>query len=162
MSSINERNEEHESRTYKVPPMFHSQLGEKITGNNITTKISRLSKKENLTDEEQEVLSWLKGKNEAEVNKIDAKKRITMQTDGVGAKKGGNAFKDTHEKDKNNANPTKAGGLAKVTSSGKHSKVSDQLENNRVQYYESYEKEIQDMKYLIEYMDNNNNKTIQS
>lgn len=161
MSNINERNEELESKTYAVPPMFHSQLGEKITGNNITTKISRLSKKENLTDEEQKLLSWLKGKNEAEVNKIDAKKRIIMQTDGVGNKKGGNAFKDTWERDEN-SNPTKPGGLAKVTSSGKHSKVSDQLENNRVQYYESYEKEIKDMKYLIEYMDNNNNKTIQS
>mgnify|MGYP000244349778 CR=1 FL=1 len=44
---------------------------------------------------------------------------------------------------------------------GKHSKVSDQIENNRVQYYESYNKEIEGMKYLIEYMNNNNNnKTI--
>ena len=98
----------------------------------------------------------------SEVNKIDAKKRVVMRTDGVGAKKGGNAFKDTHEKDRDNANPSKVGGLAKLTSSGKHSKVSDQIENNRVQYYESYNKEIENMKYLIEYMNNNNNKIIKS
>jgi len=162
MSTINERNEEYESSTFQVPPQFHSLLGKKITGNNITTKISRLSNKENLTDEEQRVLRWLKGKDNAETNKIDARKRITMKTDGVGAKKGGNAFIDTHEKDRDNTNPTKVGGLADLKVRGKHSKVSDQIENNRVQYYESYEKEIQNMKYLIEYMDNNNNKTIQS
>lgn len=83
-----------------------------------------------------------------------------MRTDGVGKKKGGNAFIDTHEKDKDNANPTKVGGLADMKVRGKHSKVSDQIENNRVQYYESYNKEIKDMKYLIEYMCNKNNKTI--
>ena len=43
---------------------------------------------------------------------------------------------------------------------GKHSKVSDQIENNNVRYYESYKKEMKNMKYLIEYMCNNNNKTI--
>lgn len=160
MKNLNEKNEEHESSTYTVPPQFHSSLGEKISGNNITTKISRLSKKENLTDEEEKTLKWLKGKNNAEINKIDAQKRIIMRTDGVGKKKGGNAFIDTHEKDKDNANPTKVGGLADMKVRGKHSKVSDQIENNRVQYYESYNKEIKDMKYLIEYMCNKNNKTI--
>ena len=160
MKNLNEKNEEHESSTYTVPPQFHSSLGEKISGNNITTKISRLSKKENLTDEEEKTLKWLKGKNNAEVNKIDTQKRIIMRTDGVGKKKGGNAFIDTHEKDKDNANPTKVGGLADMKVRGKHSKVSDQIENNRVQYYESYNKEIKDMKYLIEYMCNKNNKTI--
>ena len=160
MKNLNEKNEEHESSTYTVPPQFHSSLGKKISGNNITTKISRLSKKENLTDEEEKTLKWLKGKNNAEVNKIDTQKRIIMRTDGVGKKKGGNAFIDTHEKDKDNANPTKVGGLADMKVRGKHSKVSDQIENNRVQYYESYNKEIKDMKYLIEYMCNKNNKTI--
>ena len=45
---------------------------------------------------------------------------------------------------------------------GKGSKVSNQLKNNEVRYYESYNKEIKGMKYLIEYMckNNNTNKTI--
>ena len=160
MKNINERNEEYESSTFTVPPQFHSSLGKKISGNNITTKISRLNKKEKLTSEEQKTLTWLKGKDKAETNKIDAQKRIIKRTDGVGKKKGGNAFIDTHEKDNANANPTKAGGLADMKVRGKHSKVSDQIENNSVQYYESYKKEMKDMKYLIEYMCNNNNKTI--
>lgn len=160
MKRINESNEEHESSTYTVPPQFHAALGKEITGNNVTTKISRLSNKEDLSSEEHSILRWLKGKDNAEVNKIDAKKRAIMRTDGVGAKKGGNAFKDTHEKDNANANVGKVGGLAKMTSSGKHSKVSDQIENNRVQYYESYDKEIENMKYLIEYMNKDNNKLI--
>jgi len=160
MKQINERNEEYESSTFTVPPQFHSSLGEKISGNNITTKISRLNKKEKLTSEEQKTLTWLKGKDNAETNKIDAQKRIIKRTDGVGKKKGGNAFIDTHEKDKDNVNPTKPGGLADMKVRGKHSKVSDQIENNKVQYYESYKKEMKNMKYLIEYMCNNNNKTI--
>ena len=160
MKKVNERNEEYESGTLTVPPQFHSSLVKKISGNNITTKISRLSKKEKLTSEEQKTLTWLKGKDNAETNKIDAQKRIIKRTDGVGKKKGGNAFIDTHEKDKNNTNPTKIGGLADMKVRGKHSKVSDQIENNNVQYYESYKKEMKDMKYLIEYMCNNNNKTI--
>lgn len=162
MDNINERNEEYENSTFQVPPKFHSLLGKEITGNNITTKISRLSKKENLTNDEEEVLRWLKGKDNAETNKIDAKKRIKMKTGAPGTKKGGNNFIDTHEKDRDNANPGKVGGLADLRVKGKHSKVSDQIENNRVQYYESYDKEIQNMKYLIEYMDNNKTKIIKS
>ncbi len=51
----------------------------------------------------------------------------------------------------------KPGGLAKLNSD---TKVSKQLENNMVQYYESFNKEIKNMIYLIEYMDNNKNKII--
>jgi len=162
MSMINEGNKEYDESLFQVPQQFQSFLGKEITGNNITTRINRLTNKENLSNEEQQVLRWLKGKDNAETNKIDAIKRIKMKTGAPGGKKGGNNFIDTHEKDRDNANPTKISGLADMRVKGKHSKVSDQIENNRVQYYESYEKEIQNMKYLIEYMDNNNNKTIQS
>ncbi len=68
-----------------------------------------------------------------------------------------NAFKNEHTKDNKNTNVTKPGGLAKLNSS---TKVSKQLEDNMVQYYESFNKEIKDMIYLIEYMDNNKNKII--
>jgi hypothetical protein len=157
---INEGNKEYDESLFQVPQQFQSFLGKEITGNNITTRINRLTNKENLSNEEQQVLRWLKGKDNAETNKIDAIKRIKMKTGAPGGKKGGNNFIDTHEKDRDNANPTKISGLADMRVKGKHSKVSDQIENNRVQYYESYEKEIKDMKYLIEYMDNKNNKNI--
>jgi hypothetical protein len=134
---------------------------DKLTGNNLTTTISRLENDGNDSDEKTYALKYLKGLVGKERDKIDGAKRITMKTDGVGKKKGGNAFKDTHEKDRDNANPTQVGGLAKLTSSGEHSKVSDQIENNRVTYYESIDSEIENIRYLIEYM-NNNNKIIKS
>ena len=71
-----------------------------------------------------------------------------------------NTFKKTHTKDRKNKNVDKIGGMAKLTSSGKHTKTSNQLANNIVQYYESFDKEIKDMIYLIEYMDNNDKKNI--
>lgn len=167
MSNINERNEEYESSTFQVPPQFHSLLGEEITGNHITTKLSRLRKKKKegkLTTEEQKIFNWLKGKDNTETNKIYARKDIMTKTGAPGpdGENGKNFHIRYHEKDKDNANPTKIGGLADLSVKGKRSMVSDQIENNRVQYYESYDKEIQNMKYLIEYMDNNKTKIIKS
>jgi hypothetical protein len=130
-----------------------------ITGNDLTTTISRLKSDSN-TEESEYILNYLNGLNKKEVGKIDAGKRIVMDTEGVGKKKGGNAFKDTHDKDKDNANPTKVGGLAKLTSSGEHSKVSDQINNNKVSYYESYNKELNSIKHLIEYMNKDNKNKI--
>lgn len=148
------------NKDYVVPENLRDILGNKISGNNITTRISRLNSKESLSEMEQEALKWLENKHKGETRKIHAQKDIIAKTGGIGKKKGGNAFKDTHEKDNANANPTKISGLGKVTSSGEHSKVSDQIENNRIQYYESFQSEIDAMRYLIEYMNNNNNKII--
>tara|TARA_B100000927_G_scaffold68859_1_gene54507 strand:- start:3067 stop:3537 length:471 start_codon:yes stop_codon:yes gene_type:complete len=148
------------NKDYVVPDNLKKELGDKISGNNITTRLSRLKSKENLTELEEEIFNWLNAKHDGEIKKIDGVKRIIMKTKGVGSKKGGNAFKDTHTKDKDNANPTKIGGMVKINSSGKHSKVSDQIENNRLQYYESYESEIEAVRYLIEYMNNNKDNKI--
>lgn len=151
-------NQDFVNKEYIVPENLRGMLGDKISGNNITTKISRLNSKDNLNDSEQEAINWLNAKHDGEIKKIDGVKRIIMKTKGIGSKKGGNAFKNTHTKDRDNTNPTKVGGMVKINSSGKHSKVSDQIENNRVQYYESYDSEIEAVRYLIEYMNNNNNK----
>jgi L-fucose isomerase-like protein len=126
-------------------------LGDKISGNNMTTLKSRLENKDNISDEEQSALDWLTKKYDEEVKRIDSVKRTQMKTGRE------NTFKKTHTKDKNNKNVDKIGGLAKLTASGEHSKVSDQIENNRVQYYESLDVELDKIKYLIEYFDNNNN-----
>jgi len=135
-------------------------LGNKISGTNLTTIKSRLEKKEKLTDDEKLALDWVTKKYEQERKSIDGYKRTKMRN---GDDSTPNAFKKTHTKDKNNNNPTKVGGLAKLNTTGdnKHvsgGKVSDQIENNRVQYYESIYSEIQNINYLIEYMNNNKNK----
>lgn len=130
-------------------------LGDKISGTNLTTIKSRLENKGNLTPEEQDALDWVTKKYEQERKNIDGVKRTQMNAGRE------NTYKKTHEKDKDNSNPDKVGGLAnfKTTGDGKHvsgGKTKDQIDNNRVQYYESIESEIEDMRYLIEYMSNNN------
>jgi len=142
------------NKKYPVPKKFKKLIGDEISGNNMTTKISRLRKKENKSKEEEELLEYLQKEYENIADSIYNKKKIQMN---LGRE---NAFKKTHTKEKHNKNVTKIGGMAKLTSSGKHTKSSDQVANNRVQYYESFDKEIKDMIYLIEYMDNNNKNKI--
>ncbi len=129
----------------------YEPLGVKTSGNNLTTKISRLENKEYLTKEEEETLTELKKTYNKEKEKSYHNKDVQRKN---GRK---NAFKETHTKDNKNTNVAKPGGLAKLNSD---TKVSKQLENNMVQYYESFNKEIKNMIYLIEYMDNNKNKII--
>jgi len=100
MSNINESNLDHDNRSYAIPNEHTSVLGGgHISGNNMTTKLSRLSNKENKSSAEESAYQWLKHKNNEEINQIDAKKRIVMDTEGVGKKKGGNVYKDTYSED---------------------------------------------------------------
>lgn len=98
------------------------------------------------------LLKWLDQTLNQERQAVDQPKRQIMNTDGVGSKEGGNAFKDTHEKDNANANPT--GVRMPKLHKGK---VSRQIMTNKVQY-ESINDEFEEIKYLIEYMNNNKNK----
>jgi hypothetical protein len=126
-------------------------LGDKISGNNLTTIKSRLENKPNLSKDEENALKWVTKKYEEERKKIDSVKRSKMN---IGME---NQYKKTHNKEKYNSNPTKIGGLAKLTSNGEHSKGSDQIYNSRVQYYESIDSEINEIKRLIEYLLKDNN-----
>ena len=118
----------------------YEPLGVKTSGNNLTTKISRLENKEYLTKEEEETLTELKKTYDKEKEKSYHNKDVQRRNGKE------NAFKEEHTKDNNNTNVAKPGGLAKLNSS---TKVSKQLENNMVQYYESFNKEIKNMIYLI-------------
>lgn len=62
-----------------------------------------------------------------------------------------NQFIKSHTKDKDNANPTGVGGIPKLHKGS----VNDKIMSNREVYNESIIKEISEMKYLMEYMDNN-------
>jgi hypothetical protein len=124
-------------------------LGDKISGTNLTTIKSRLEKKENLAQDEQDALNWITKKYEEEIGRIDSGKRTKMR---AGDDSTPNAFKKTHTKDGKDTEVAEPDKGVKLTSSGKHSKVSDQIEHNRVQYYESIDKEFEEMRYLIEYM----------
>jgi hypothetical protein len=110
---------------------------------------SELKNKEKKNDNDISALKWIENNLGKEIEAVDAPKRIIMQTDGQGGKKGGNAYKDTHSKDRDNANPTGVG-MPKVHKGS----MRRQIMTNKVQY-ESINSEIDDIRYLIEYMDNN-------
>lgn len=144
MSNINESNKDHYNTTYNVG-------GKQYNGNSLTTEISRLKKKKEegkLTSEEEKKLEELKGSNQEGIDKIYKQKKNIETTGGQGKYKGGNAHKNTHTKNGNSKpeeNPTKPVDLS----------TSSKRSINKLQYYESYEKEMENMKYLIEYMNNN-------
>ena len=149
MSNINESNKDHYNSTYNVG-------GEQYNGNSLTTKISRLKKKKEegkLTSDEEKKLEELKSSNQEGIDKIYKQKKNIETTGGQGKYKGGNAHKKTHEK--NGIPDLTNNETSGKTVRGRRSKVSNQIADNRLQYYESYEEEMENMKYLIEYMNNN-------
>ena len=62
-----------------------------------------------------------------------------------------NQFIKKHEKDRDNANPTAVGGIPKVNKGN----VKDKIMTNKEVYNEGITKEISEIRYLIEYMNNN-------
>jgi len=62
-----------------------------------------------------------------------------------------NQFIKTHEKDRDNANPTKVGSIPMVTKGS----VNRKIMSNKEVYNEGLEKEISSIRYLIEYMTHN-------
>jgi len=142
------------NKSFEVPKNLRPLLNnnESMSYSNMNKKKSELNKKDKLTPDDEKVLKWLKNTLKKEITANDAPKRIKMETGASGNKGGRNNFKDTHEKDRDNANPTAVGGIPDVRTmaNGRH------IVNNTVGYVkEEYEKEMSKMRYLIEYMDNN-------
>ncbi len=61
-----------------------------------------------------------------------------------------NQFIKSHEKDRDNANPTEVGGVIKVNKGSMNRKIM----SNKEVYNEGLSDEISKIKYLIEYMNN--------
>lgn len=113
---------------------------------------SELENKNQKDTNDIKALKWIENNLKKQIDAVDAPKRIIMQTDGQGKKSGGNAYKDTHQKDKDNADPTRVR-MPKIHKG----KVSRQIMTNKVQY-ESFSDEITEIRYLIEYMNNKKQK----
>ena len=62
-----------------------------------------------------------------------------------------NQFIKTHTKDKDNANPTSVGGVPKMSKGS----INRKIMSNKEVYNEGIQKEISEIRYLIEYMNNN-------
>ena len=124
-----------------VPEEFKKFFKEdKVTYTNLTTKKNRLETEldENPSDlEKKKLLDWINKKLETEAKKVDAPKRSRMNIEAEGSKPG-----------KNGNNNYKKRDATKVQKIGSVVKVSES----------EIQKEINDIRYLIEYMDNNKNK----
>jgi|688.fasta_scaffold322334_3 hypothetical protein len=124
-----------------VPEEFKKFFKEdKISYTNLTTKKDRLESEltKNPSDvEKKKLLDWINRKLETETKKVDAPKRSRMNIEAEGSKQG-----------KNGNNNYKRRDATKVQEIGSVVAVSES----------EIQKEINSMKYLIEYMDNNKNK----
>lgn len=61
-----------------------------------------------------------------------------------------NQFIKNHDKDKDNSNPTAVGGVPKINKGS----INDKIINNAEVYNEHFSKEINKIRYLIEYINN--------
>lgn len=138
---------------------------DKLSGNNLTTTISRLENDKSETNGEDRdyALNYLKNKANTQRNAIDAPKRSRMNIGAQGTKSSVtgdmNNFKKGTSKD--GIGDLKPTGDVKLTSKGLDGKTnhSSKVSNpNNITYYESFETEIDSMRYLIEYMDNKKTK----
>ena len=146
------------NKTFGVPKNLRPLLNdnESMSYSNMNKKMSVLNNMDNRTPEDDKVLKWLKDTLKKTITTNEAPKKIKKETGATGDRAGGNNYKKTHTKDTHNANPTRVGGIpdARTMNNPRN------LMNNTVDYIkEEHEKEISKMRYLIEYMDNNNNKT---
>ena len=82
-------------------------------------------------------------------NIVNSAKEANYRVKKVGMDAGReNQFIKAHDKDKDNANPTAVGGVPKVTKGS----VNRKIMSNKEVYNENLEKEISNIRYLIEYM----------
>jgi hypothetical protein len=120
-----------------VPPQFKKHFdNDKISYTNLTTKKSLIQKNNN--SNEQELLDWINKKLDTETKKVDAPKRSRMNIEAEGTKESkdgkGNNFKSRKS--------TEVGGVGEVL------KIRES----------EIKKEIDSIRYLMEYMNNNKNK----
>ncbi len=124
-----------------VPEEFKKFFKEdKISYTNLTTKKGRLESElsENPSDvEKKKLLDWINKKLETETKKVDAPKRSRMNIEAEGSKPGENGNNNYKRRDATRVQ--KIGSVVAVSES-------------------EIKKEIDSMRYLIEYMDNNKNK----
>ena len=135
--NINEENKDLDKKGEFViiPDEFkHHFKSDKLSYTNLTTKKNRLEKKPNISPEETKILNWINKKLKTEIQKDKGPKAAKMHIDAEGSKQGkdgGNNFKNRKPMDVD-----RVGEVLKIRES-------------------EIEKEIDSIRYLIEYMDNN-------
>jgi hypothetical protein len=139
------------NKTYQVPENLQKYIGSNISYENIKMIKTRLKKAKKENPEEykrkggDETIKWIENSLKTDRDAIYNRKKIGMDTGRE------NQFIEKHEKDKDNANPTKVGGVPKLNKGN----ISRKIMSNKEVYNESLKNEIDGIIYLIEYMNNN-------
>lgn len=143
------------SKIYNVDEPYQKFLGSRISYPNLKMNKYRLEQAKEAEDFKEferrggeETLKWINNTLKTDRDAIHNNKQIGMDAGRE------NQFIKTHDKDKDNANPTAVGGLPKINKGN----ISRKIMNNTEVYNESIQKEINGIKYLIEYMNKNNKK----
>lgn len=141
-----------ENKIYNVPETHQKFLGATISYPNLKMTKTRLNqaKKDGNLDEfnkkgGEQILSWVEETLKNDRNAIYSVKKTGMDAGRE------NQFLKKHTKDKDNANPTAVGGLPKINKGN----ISRKIMTNKEVYNESINTEINQIRYLIEYMNNN-------
>jgi len=149
-------NSQLQSKVYPVPQEHQQHLGSSISYENMKMTKSRLEQAKNVGNMAEfdrkggeKALKWIDETLKTDRDSIHGEKKIGMDTGRE------NQFIQTHEKDKSK-NPTKVGGLPKITKGN----VSRKIMSNKEVYNESFESEINNIIYLIEYMNNKNSQIL--
>lgn len=139
-------------KSYEVPPEHQKFLGASISYPNLKMNKTRMmqSKDDKKFDEfnqrgGEETLKWIELTLKQDRNVIKSVKKTGMDAGRE------NQFLKTHEKDNDNANPTAVGGIPKFNKGN----ISRKIMTNKEVYNESITEEIKQIRYLIEYMNNN-------
>ena len=135
--------------------------GDKKNHQAFAMELSRLKKAKELceTNNGCEEYNRLGGENRfKEVEGlVKTAKKANKTKKEVGMKAGReNQFIKPHEKDRDNANPTHVGGIPQVNKGS----VNRKIMTNKEVYNESFNKEISEIKYLLEYIHNNKEKIL--
>lgn len=145
------------NKTYPVPKELQRYLGAILSYANMKMTRTRL----NQARETQNMGEFNAKGGENSLKWIES--TLKKDRDGIyNVKKTGmdagreNQFLKPHDKDKDNANPTAVGGLPKITKG----KVSRKIMTGKEVYNEAIEAEINEIIYLIEYMNNNKKQII--
>ena len=143
------------NKNYPVPQELQQFFGPSISYANLKMSKTRLNNAKDAQNFDEynskggdSGLNWIEQTLKTDRDAIRGKKKTGMDAGRE------NEFIKTHEKDKDNANPTAVGGLPKLNKGN----ISRKIMSNKEVYNESLNKEIKDIIYLMEYMNNNNKK----
>jgi len=130
--------------------------GVSVNYKTLAMQVSRLKKAQDICQTKNDCAEFNRLGGNDKLNRLDG--IISKEQDAdyhykkVGMDAGReNQFIKTHEKDKDNANPTKVGGIPKINKGS----INRKIMTNKEVYNEALNKELASIRYLMKYMNNN-------